>query len=71
MADAGAEREKLWLGGGIMLAMSCCCPFCMFGLTFCCPLLLLLELGLLWILEWRVSSSDRLKRLVQPWNWQA
>ena len=36
-----------------------------------CDLWFLLELGLLWIRECRVSSSDRLKRLVHPGKWQA
>ena len=35
-----------------------------------CVLLLLLEFGLLCILECLVNSSDRLKRFVQPGNWQ-
>jgi hypothetical protein len=34
-------------------------------------LFLLRELGLLWILEWRVNSSERLNRLVQAGYWQA
>ena len=37
----------------------------------CWARLLRLEFGLLWILECRVSSSDRLKRLEQPGKWQA
>ena len=37
----------------------------------CCDLLLRREFGLGWMREWRVSSSERLKRLVQPWKEQA
>ena len=37
----------------------------------CCDLLLRREFGLEWMREWRVSSSERLKRLEQPWNEQA
>lgn len=74
MADTGAECDMLLFGGGIMVAMAEPCskaPFCTACWTACWVLLLLLELGLLCILEWRVSSSEREKRLVQPGNWQA
>lgn len=66
-AVGGAERIILGPGGGItsgciLWIMVACCGW---------PLLPLREFGLLCILEWRVSSSERENRLLQPGNWQA
>lgn len=68
MAVGGAERIALGAGGGGII--SGCKPCIKLG---CCgwPLLPRLELGLLCILECRVSSSDRENFLLHPGNWQA
>lgn len=75
--DPGAEREMGFEGGGIMWeiwalsSMPALATAWAAATAAACCLLPLLELGLLCILEWRVSSSEREKRFVQPGNWQA
>lgn len=72
--ELGAEREMVLFGGGIMWAMvlGSIIPAAAAWATaaaFC--LLPLRELGLLWMRECLVSSSERLKRLEQPGKVQA
>ena len=67
MLELGAEREMVLLGGGIMWAMELgsIMPAAAAAAAACC-LLPLRELGLLWMRECLVSSSERLKRFEHP-----
>jgi hypothetical protein len=74
MLELGAEREMVLLdGGGIMWAivLGSIMPAATAATVAACCLLPLRELGLLWIRECLVSSSDRLKRFEHPGKVQA
>ena len=65
--DVGADLDTISMGGGIMAVE---CWALMDDPSKGTLLLFLLEFGLLCMRECLVNSSDRLKRLVQPGNWQ-
>lgn len=72
--ELGAEREMGFEGGGIMCAIpgdSIMPAATAAAVAAWCCLLPRRELGLLCIREWRVSSSERLKRFEHPGKVQA
>ena len=74
MLELGAEREiTLFDGGGIIWAivLGSIIPAATAAAAAACCLLPLRELGLLWMRECLVSSSERLKRFEHPGKVQA